>query len=56
MLRVMKRRSCTARCSQQWLFRFAGRPLLNHPALFSCLGIVIGVYGIVYAEVAQALS
>lgn len=37
----------------QWLFRFAGMPLLNHPALFACLGMVIGVYGIVYAEVAR---
>lgn len=37
----------------QWLFRFAELPLLNHPALFSCLGMVIGVYGIVYAEVAR---
>jgi hypothetical protein len=37
----------------QWLFRFAGMPPLNHPALFACLGMVIGVYGICYAEVAR---
>jgi len=37
----------------QWLFRFSGLPLLNHPALFACLGMVIGVYGIAYAEVAR---
>ena len=37
----------------QWLFRFSGLPPLNHPALFACLGMVIGVYGIAYAEVAR---
>lgn len=37
----------------QWLFRFSGLPLLNHPPIFACLGMVIGVYGIVYAEVAR---
>jgi hypothetical protein len=37
----------------QWLFRFAGMPPLNQPALFACLGMVIGVYGILYAEVAR---
>jgi hypothetical protein len=37
----------------QWLFRFAGMPPLNHPAFFSCLGMVIGVYGLLYAEVAR---
>jgi hypothetical protein len=37
----------------QWLFRFAGLPEINHPAIFACLGMVVGVYGIVYAEVAR---
>ncbi len=37
----------------QWLFRFAGLPLLNHPAVFSCLAMVIGLYGILYFEVAR---
>ncbi len=37
----------------QWLFRFAGMPPLNHPAIFACLGMVVGVYGLVYAEVAR---
>lgn len=37
----------------QWLFRFAGMPLLNHPAIFACLGMVVGVYAILYAEVAR---
>jgi hypothetical protein len=37
----------------QWLFRFAGMAPLNHPAFFACLGMVIGVYGLLYAEVAR---
>lgn len=37
----------------QWLFRFADMPLLNHPAIFACLGMVIGLYGILYLEVAR---
>ena len=37
----------------QWLFRFAGMPPLNHPAIFSCLGMVVGLYGIIYFEVAR---
>lgn len=37
----------------QWLFRFAGMAPMNHPAFFSCLGMVIGVYGLLYAEVAR---
>ena len=37
----------------QWLFRFSGLPPMNQPALFACLGMVIGVYGLLYAEVAR---
>ena len=37
----------------QWLFRYAGMPLSNYPALFACLGMVIGLYGILYLEVAR---
>ena len=37
----------------QWLFRFAGMPLQNHPQIFACLGMVVGLYGIVYLEVAR---
>ena len=37
----------------QWLFRFAGLPLANHPAVFACLGMVIALYGILYFEVAR---
>src|SRR5882672_6804210 len=38
----------------QWLFRFAGMPLANHPQIFACLGMVIGLYGIMYLEVARS--
>jgi hypothetical protein len=37
----------------QWLFRFAGLPLANQPAIFACLAMVIGLYGILYFEVAR---
>jgi hypothetical protein len=37
----------------QWLFRFTGMPLANHPAIFACLGMVVGLYGILYFEVAR---
>ena len=37
----------------QWLFRFAGMPPLNHPAIFACLAMVIGLYGLLYWEVAR---
>ncbi len=38
----------------QWLFRFSGLPLQNHPQIFACLGMVVGLYGIIYFEVARA--
>jgi hypothetical protein len=37
----------------QWLFRFAGMPPANYPQVFACLGMVVGVYGILYWEVAR---
>jgi len=37
----------------QWLFRFAAMPPSNYPQLFSCLGMVIGLYGILYFEIAR---
>lgn len=40
----------------QWLFRFAGMPLLNQPAVFACLGMVIGLYGLLYLDVARDLE
>jgi hypothetical protein len=38
----------------QWTFRLAGMPPLNHPDVFRCLAMVIGLYGVAYAEVARA--
>jgi hypothetical protein len=37
----------------QWLFRFAGMPTQNYPEIFACLGMVIGLYGVLYLEVAR---
>lgn len=37
----------------QWLFRYTGMPPLNHPAIFACLGMVVGVYGLLYWQVAR---
>jgi hypothetical protein len=37
----------------QWLFRFAGMPPANYPAIFACLGMVVGLYGILYLDVAR---
>jgi len=37
----------------QWLFRYAGMPLSNHPEIFACLGMVVGIYGFLYWQVAR---
>lgn len=37
----------------QWLFRFANMPEQNYPEIFACLAMVVGVYGILYLEVAR---
>lgn len=37
----------------QWLFRFAEMPPQNYPEIFACLGMVVGLYGILYWEVAR---
>jgi len=37
----------------QWLFRFSGMAPLNHPSIFACLAMVIGLYGVLYLEVAR---
>lgn len=38
----------------QWLFRYAAMPLQNYPEIFACLGMVVGLYGIIYLEIARA--
>jgi len=37
----------------QHLFRSTGLPPLDQPAVFACLGMVVGVYGLLYLEVAR---
>ena len=37
----------------QWLFRFSAMPPSNHPQIFACLGMVVGLYGSLYFEVAR---
>jgi hypothetical protein len=37
----------------QWLFRYAHMPPANYPQIFACLGMVVGLYGIIYWEVAR---
>lgn len=37
----------------QWLFEFADMPPANYPEIFACLGMVVGLYGVLYAEVAR---
>ena len=36
-----------------WLFRFAGMEPMNYPEIFACVGMIVGLYGIVYLEVAR---
>lgn len=38
----------------QWLFRLAGMPPSNTPEIFATLGMVIGLYGVVYLDVARS--
>ena len=37
----------------QWLFRFTNMPLQNHPEIFACMAMVVGLYGFVYLEIAR---
>jgi hypothetical protein len=37
----------------QWLFRFARMPQANYPQVFACLGMVVGLYGVLYLWVAR---
>ena len=36
-----------------WLFRFDEMPPINYPDIFACLGMVIGLYGLIYLEIAR---
>ena len=37
----------------QWLFRFAEMDPMRHPGVYACVGMIVGLYGLVYAEVAR---
>lgn len=37
----------------QWLFRFADMTPINYPEIYACIGMIVGVYGIIYLEVAR---
>ncbi|MEU1630735.1 hypothetical protein ABZ746_36800 [Streptomyces sp. NPDC020096] len=37
----------------QWFFRLTGLPLSNTPQIFACLGMVLGLYGVLYLEVGR---
>ena len=37
----------------QWLFRFADMPLMVHPQIYQAMGMVVGVYGVLYLEIAR---
>jgi hypothetical protein len=37
----------------QWLFDVAGMPRANHAQIFATLGLVIGLYGVLYLDVAR---
>ncbi len=37
----------------QWFFRFTGMPPINYSAIFACLGMVVGLYGLLYLYVAR---
>lgn len=37
----------------QWLFRFADMPPMQHPPIYQAMGMVVGVYGLMYLEVAR---
>jgi len=37
----------------QWFFRLTGLPLSNTPQIFATLGMVLGLYGLLYLEVAR---
>jgi len=44
---------CYTVLDPQWFFRLTGLPLSNSPQIFACLGMVLGLYGVLYLEVAR---
>ena len=44
---------CYAVLDPQWFFRVTSLPLSSSPQIFACLGMVLGLYGLLYLEVAR---
>lgn len=44
---------CVTALHPMWLFRFARMDPPRYPEIFACLGMVIGLYGILYYRVAR---
>jgi hypothetical protein len=44
---------CYAVADPQWFFRVTGLPPSNTPQIFATLGMVLGLYGVLYLEVAR---
>lgn len=42
-----------AALAPQWLYRFAGMPDGRYPEIFSCMGMILGCYGLLYCEAAR---
>src|SRR5687767_11112455 len=42
-----------AAAEPQAFFARAGLPPLNHPSVYQCLAMVVGLYGLVYLEIAR---
>ncbi len=36
-----------------WLFRFAEMEPSNYPDIFACVGMIVGLYGVIYLEIAR---
>lgn len=36
-----------------WLFEFAKMEPMNYPDIFACVGMIVGLYGVVYLEIAR---
>ena len=47
---------CLSAAYPSWFFRFAEMQPPRYPEIFACLGMVIGLYGILYFRVAIHLS
>ncbi|WP_202918543.1 hypothetical protein [Streptomyces cavernae] len=43
---------CYALLDPQWVFRVADMAAQNHPQIFMTLGMVLGLYGVLYLDVA----